>query len=816
MADGALSDVVVLELTTGVAGGYCGRLLADLGAQVIKVEPLEGDPVRREEPIVNGESAFFAWLNAGKLGLALPINDARIASLVVHADIVLHDGRWSWRRFASAAAVLDARRTRAGDNRVTLPNPATVAISLTPYGLSGPRAGWQASTLTEYATGGYHYFGGDPQREPIALPGHQVEFHAGLHAGIAALAGLWHGRETGEGQLIEISHQDAMLSDHSWLATMWNYAGQVQRRAGSTYVKCADGYTYLFPLAPYPNLLVLIERFDLLEDASLQTPLGWRERLPEIMAAFSEWAATRTKQEIYHAAQELRIAMSPVNTMADVAASTQLKARDWFREIEAGGGSFQAPGVPYRLTGTPCRTATRAPALGEHTAEVLSPSFAWANAAVARPAQAANAGGATTNGPPPAPPPLTGLRVIEVTANWAGPIGGRHLADLGAEVIKVELQTKPATRALIYVGDDLWPEHYHRAGYFNKLNRNKKAICLDLSKAAGREVFLKLVAKADAVIENNASRVMNQLGLGYETLAEVNPGLVMCSMSGYGASGPETNYSAYGSNIETVSGLSSLLGYEPGHFYGTGSFYADPVTGNHGAVAVLAALHARRRTGRGQWIDMALLEAVAPFFGQEFLEYTVAGRLPEPMGNRSDLYSPQDVYRTAGSDCWLALTVRDTRDWETLCGVIGRSDLARDRALATLEGRRARAAEIDEAIGGWAATRDHLRAADELQAAGVPAAPVMANWEIVCDNHLNDRGFFVAVRHPRAGTHHFPGFPWRFGRTPAAIRCHAPLFAEHNHEVFEGLLGLSGTEVAALYAEGATADAPVYAAGPSL
>jgi crotonobetainyl-CoA:carnitine CoA-transferase CaiB-like acyl-CoA transferase len=184
------------------------------------------------------------------------------------------------------------------------------------------------------------------------------------------------------------------------------------------------------------------------------------------------------------------------------------------------------------------------------------------------------------------------------------------------------------------VGDDLWPKHYHRSAYFNKLNRNKRAICLDLAKPEGKAVFLELVKRADAVIENNAARVMGNLGLDFAALSAVNPGLVMCSMSGYGASGPERNYSAYGSNIETSSGLASLLGYGPGEYFGTGTFYADPVTGNHGSVAVLAALHGMRRSGRGQWVDMSLLEAVGPFFAQPFLEYTTSGELPEPRANR--------------------------------------------------------------------------------------------------------------------------------------------------------------------------------------
>jgi len=784
MAQGALHDVVVVEIASGVAGPYCGRLLADLGAQVIKVEPPGGDRIRAEPPVTGGESVFFAWLNAGKLGLEMRSDSGQLSDLCARADIVVHD-------LAGDAAVAFEAQARAV-------NPAAVVISLSPYGRSGPRKDWLATPFTEWATGGYFYIAGDPAREPLALPYFQGEYHAGLHAAIGALAGLWHARETGTGQLVEISHQEAVLNDHSWLTTIWTHEGNIQMRTGSVFVPCLDGFVFLFPLVPYQNLFVLIERFDLLEDGSLLEPGAWRSRLPEILEAFREWAAPRTKQEIYHAAQELRIAISPVNTMADVAASEQLQAREWFDTLDAGGSTFTGPGYPYKLMGTPCATVGRAPALGEHQAEVFSQDFEWANTGEDQP------------GPPlrkegPDHGPLNGLRVVELTANWAGPIGGRHFADLGADVIKIELQTKPATRAAINMGGDLWPEHYHRAGYFNKLNRNKRAISLDLSKPEGKAVFLALVAKADVVIENNSARVMGQLGLGYDDLRQVNDQLVMCSMAGYGATGPERNYSAYGSNIETASGLASLLGYGPNDFFGTGSFYADPVTGNHGAVAALAALHARRSTHKGQWIDMALIEAVLPFFAQPFLEYQVTGRVPEPNGNAWGAGLFGGAFRTAGTDCWIAISCQTREQVVALGAAIGASETFAEGA----PGAR-------EALEAWLRVRDHNAAADLLQAAGVPAAPVMANWEVFTDNHLNDRGYFVPIRHPRAGTISFPGFAWRFGTTPATITRPAPLFAEHNREVFQDLLGMTAAEIATLYAAGATGDEPIYAAGPSL
>ena len=240
------------------------------------------------------------------------------------------------------------------------------------------------------------------------------------------------------------------------------------------------------------------------------------------------------------------------------------------------------------------------------------------------------------------------------------------------------------------------------------------------------------------------------------------------------------------------------------------------MTGNHGAVALMAGLHAVQRTGKGQWIDMSLLEAAGPFFAQPFLEYTVTGNVPTPLANRSRRYSPSGLHQCFGRDCWLAVTVTDEGEWAALCAVIGKPEWAKDSAFASAEARRQREAEIDAAIGAWAAARDHISAARELQAAGVPAGPVLQNWEIISDNHLNQRDFFLRISQRDAGTWPYPGYPWRFEKTPGQLVRAAPLFAEHNHEVFRGLLGLDEGQVKSLYAEGVTSDDPIYAGAPGL
>jgi crotonobetainyl-CoA:carnitine CoA-transferase CaiB-like acyl-CoA transferase len=399
--------------------------------------------------------------------------------------------------------------------------------------------------------------------------------------------------------------------------------------------------------------------------------------------------------------------------------------------------------------------------------------------------------------------------VIEVTGNWAGPLVGRHMGDLGAEVIKVEHVQRPATRALWYPGNEPGKRPYNRAGYFNNLNRSKLDVSLDLSSDEGRELFIRLAEQADVVVENNSARVMPNLGLSWDVLSARNPRLVMASISGFGASGPERDYVAYGANIEASSGLAAVTGYHDDDTpYRANTFYADPITGNYATISILAALRAREASGRGQWIDLSLNECAASFFGDAFVAYQQDGELPPQRGNRHPEYAPQGAYQTVGDDDWLAFTVRDDDEWRALCAVLERGDWLEDSELASAEGRRARHDELDAGISEWAAPLDHREAADLLQVAGIPAAPVLANYELVTDPHLHEREFYIPITHPEAGVLPFAGMPWKLSRTPGRVSRPAPLFAEHNDYVLGDLLGLDQGERAALEASGVAGREP--------
>lgn len=785
-----LAGVTVVDATEGVAGGYAGRLLVDLGARVVKIEPPGGDALRALGPFRDDAArdleagGLHLALNAGKESVVVDLETAagrrRLRGLLAGADVFLE---------SADPGVMVERGL--GAEALLWEYPSLVVGSHAPFGQDGPYAGWATSEIVDYAMGGYLFFSGHPDRHPLLVPGHQGALHAGMQLATGALIALWHARRTGIGQHVDVSTFESMLNAHAWLTTWWTHEGGVQTRLPTSVLPCADGHFFWFP-RPDPQLFALIERPDLLDDARFQTMLGFRAALPEVRDAVARWGATRTKAEIYHTAQGMRLAVTPVNTVEDLARSEQLAARGWWRAVEhPRAGRLELPGPPWLFGDADAGPAAAAPLLDSSAGLALPPRpRAGAAPATAR---------AHTQ-------PLAGVRVLEVTANWAGPLAGRHLADMGADVVKIELARRPATRGGHPAGGQLWNTGYNRAGYFNLFNRNKRDLVVDLAAPEGRELFLRLVDDADVVLENNSARVFPNLGLDYATLAARNPRIVMCSMSGMGATGPETHYLAYGSNIEASSGLVSQLGYGDGELYGTGSYYADPICGTHGTAAIVAALLQRERTGRGQFIDVALQESGVAFQVEAIMEYRLTERVPGAMNNRSRRIAPQGVYRSVGTDCWLAIGVERDEQWDALCATIGRADLA--ERYPGLAARRAAHGEIDVAIEQWSVTLDHQRATRRLQAAGVPAAPVLANWEIVSDPHLYARGYFVDVVHPDVGHHRWDGYPWRLSRTPGRIRMGAPGFGEHNDEVLRELAGCSQEEIAGLRARGVVADVP--------
>jgi crotonobetainyl-CoA:carnitine CoA-transferase CaiB-like acyl-CoA transferase len=407
------------------------------------------------------------------------------------------------------------------------------------------------------------------------------------------------------------------------------------------------------------------------------------------------------------------------------------------------------------------------------------------------------------------PLPLAGVRIVDLSKVWAGPYATRLLADMGAEVIKIEAPNSwDLTRALHLLPSDV-EQPYNKAGYFMEYSRNKYGCIIDLAKPKGRELALRLVAMSDMVVENYRADVMSGLGLSYEELRAVKQDIILVSMPSHGLWGPDANRIGYGTHMEQLSGLVSLTGYVDGQPHKSGISYGDPVAGMTAAAAAIAALLHRRRTGEGQHVEVAQVEAILPFLGEFFLECGITGQEPPRRGNRHRSMAPHGVYKCAGEDSWVSIAVENDVQFAALCKTIGRPDLATDERYADVVSRYRNQDDVDPIISKWTAARSHYDAAKELQAAGVPSEPVLTIPELVVDPHLRERDFWEEVTHLEAGTWTTEAPSWRFSRSPAHVRLPAPTFGEHNDYVFRELLGLSADEVEELERDGVTSREPV-------
>ncbi len=420
---------------------------------------------------------------------------------------------------------------------------------------------------------------------------------------------------------------------------------------------------------------------------------------------------------------------------------------------------------------------------------------------------------------------LAGVRVLDLTRVWAGPLAVRMLADLGAEVILIEaLQARGGDKALLEVmkqmrkegrrfrflpdgdpGDQPW----NRQGLFNDFHRNKYGITLDLSKSEGQDIFKQLVKISDVVVENYTPRVMKNFGLDYPILKEINPGIIMISMPGYGMTGPYRDYPAFGTVIEQYVGFGSTMGYADSGPYRMQSTYPDPVAAVNGASAVMLALWHRRRTGKGQYIDQAMIEASTGLLGEVILDYSMNKRLPQRLGNRHRFMAPHGCYRCRGEDVWVVIAVANDEEWQSLSDVMGNPAWTKEERFADQLSRWNNQDELDKLISEWTIRHDHYQVMHMLQGAGVTVGAVLNAKETLSDPQLKDRNYFIEVTHPQAGTHLYPGLPLKLSRTPASFRRPAPCIGEHNEYILGKLLNLSKDEIAQLEKDQVISTGPI-------
>ena len=413
---------------------------------------------------------------------------------------------------------------------------------------------------------------------------------------------------------------------------------------------------------------------------------------------------------------------------------------------------------------------------------------------------------------------LDGVRVLDLSRVWAGPLAGRILADLGAEVIQISSRVAIPMRAVtpevagmlrVFPDDDPGERPWNRTALMNDLGRNRLGLTLELDKPEGVDVFKKLVKISDVVLNNYSPRVMPNFGLDYPVLKAINPGIILCSMPGFGLTGPYRDYVSYGTNLDAASGLASLMGYPGQSAHMSGNAYPDPAAALHAAGAILIAIFHQRRTGKGQNIDVAQMESASCLLGEAVLGYSLNKKIPRPQGNHHPHHAPHNSYRCRGEDKWVAIAVSTEEEWRALGEAMDNPPWMADKKFVDLSSRHINRNELDGLIEKWTIRYTHHEVMKRLQNAGVPAGAVLNAEELFNDPHLEERGFFWEINHPEAGSHKYSGLPIRLSKTPTTKRNPAPCLGEHNEYVLGAILGLSDAEIEELREKDIIGDVPL-------
>ncbi len=774
----ALEAFQILDLTQSI-GQYASRLLADLGADVIRVEPPGGGTARQALPFVGDvpdveRSIPFLHLNANKRSIVLdPMEQsdrATIMALAADADAVIED--FTPGRLASLGL---------GYEDLHKANPSIILTSITPFGQTGPHAQLKGNDLIAQAMSDWLFNVGDEGDLPCAGPGDISVYIGGTHGALGTLLALYARRTSGAGQHIDVSLQEAMVASSSSMPIgRFSAATEIMRRfggatnvAGVNCYQCSDGYAMMN--IHFAHLWKRLARW--IDDPILEDPywltLDARHENAEVAdAIIKEFALAMTTEEFVRGARECGLPIAPVNTFSDVSRSPQLAARGWFQDQPHPLlGNVRMPGFPWSLNGTPPRFARFAPVLDEHRDEVLRHTGN-------RRADRTAALGAVV-----AQSPLKGVRVIDLTRAWAGPFCTRLLADYGAEVIKIESGLFDTQRE-------------GRAGTYTELNRNKLSITIDLHNPEGQDLVKRMAQQSDVLVNNYRPGTLERFNLSYDSLREVNPDIIVLSMPGYGSTGPGREYASHGAQLMADSGMLYIWGRPETPMQMRGKVAVpDFLAGAQGALAVMTALHARDIIGGGQEVEIAQLEALAAALGVGLLDSSINGRDWQPSGNRKPNATPHDVYPCRGAEKFCAIVCANDDQWRALCAVMDKPTLAEDPRFATLDARLANIDEMDGVITAWTKQLTPRQVMFLLQKAGVPASAVQSGEDVYFDVHLRERGFVVPVDDPESGPMHVGGLSIHLSATPGRQEMTGrPPFADANDYVFNGLLGLTPEE----------------------
>ncbi len=776
-----LRDLRVIDFSSRIAGPYVTKLLADAGADVIKLEAPEGDPLRRWSSsggdVADEDGAFFQFLNSSKRSVVGRPGDPEVLDLVSDADLVVED---------LEPGVVDELDLR---NRY----PSLVWLSISPYGRGGPYTHRPATEFTIQAEAGAIGNRGLPSQTPYMAGGRITEWIAGTYAAVAALAAVQRARRSGQGEHVDFSLLEVInVAGTMYLDLMYSLMGRPPLSGPARSVEIPsieptrDGWVGFNTNSrqQYTDFLLLIERTDLLEDEELAMIHSRVARMDEWNAAVRAWTTRHTTAEIVEKASLLRIPVAPVNNGKTVLTHEQFRARRVFEKNPRG--NFLQPRPPYLIEGQRIRPPEPAPKLGEHTGRIEARRSAPGAKAPQR-SQAIEL-------------PLAGLRVLDATAWWAGPSSTHMLAALGAEVLHLESIQRPDGMRLAagaYLKRDSWWEW---SGLFVGTNSNKKGLTLDLGHPKGIELVKQLIPHCDVVVENFSPRVFENFGLGWDTIHELSPRTLFVRMPAFGLDGPWRNNVGFAQTMEQMTGLAWLTGHvddQPRIQRGP----CDPLAGMHAAFATLVGLAQREQSGHGHLLECTMVEGALNAAAEQVIEYTAYGNVMEREGNRCPTAAPQGLYPCRGQEAWLALSIETDAQWEALVEALGRPSWAEDPALRSLAGRRAEHDRIDEALHAWTADRDLEATIEDLIARGVPAAPVFDGRLAHQHPQLVARGFFEEITHPELGRHPVPGVPFRYASRKCWIRSPSPTLGQHNREILGELLGLSDAEIERLESE---------------
>lgn len=770
--NGPLAWMRVVDLTD-LRGALCGRILADLGADVLHVQRSGTGP---PDPQI----LAHRYRNANKGGTRLdPTADRdRLDTLLADADVLIENFRPADR---SAARLDPADVARS--------HPHLVHVALTDFGLTGPRADWHLEPLPALAASGTLHASGFPDLPPCAAPGHLAHDCASVYGAVGALAAVLDRNRHGRGQVVDVSAQEAGLAGTNvWSICLEDYtrinpflpAAGTRNADGSYWVLPAkDGWirTVIGSPRQWDGFVALLRDQDVLTGPEWSDPAHRLMNVDAIRMLAEDGLADRTRQELFDEALGLGTTVGVLLLPSEFVEHPQTRSRNFFTPVDLPDAeAVPMATFPMKLSATPATLRRPAPGPDARDGFAARPDIS-----------------------PPVPLAgellLEGVRVVEIGTMAVVPEMAGVLSELGAEVIRIESAAHPD--GLRFAGSN---GRLNQAFAFNAENRGSKSVTLDLTTGEGRDLALRLCASADVVAENQRGGVVDRLGLGYEHVRAVKPDVVYASSQGYGRGGPLGEMPAYGPLNSGFAGV-HLLWNHPDAPYpcGTSLNHPDHIAGKLLAVAVLAALDHRQRTGEGQHIDMAQTETAAYFVGEVFLAAALTGVDPGAIGNRHPHAAPHGVYPAAGDDRWVAVAVHDDDAWQRLVALLGWDD---DPALRTVEGRIAAHDALDERLAAWTREHEPSIAAALLQGAGVSAMHVMGPADHHVDEHLTERGFIVSLEHPEVGTERHVGNPVRLSQLRQRTATSSPCLGADTTQVLRDVLGLADDELSRLDAAG--------------